>query len=173
MRRTRVALIVDLIWLAAVAAAGLAIWWLGPGWVSLPLAALFLLAAFWGSLAYASRCERMVQLKLAELGRAVGAGGTKEARNGTTVEAIVANLAGRLERASQFKTAFLGLSQPALVASSDGEILGVSRGLAAKARSNCILANTRLGELGIAMRPIDVALRDTMTQYARHARGAV
>lgn len=48
----------------------------------------------------------------------------------------------------------------------------VSRGLAAKARSNCILANTRLGELGITMRPIDVALRDTMTQYARHTRGA-
>lgn len=48
----------------------------------------------------------------------------------------------------------------------------VNRGLAAKARSNCILANTRLGELGITMRPIDVALRDTVGKYARHPRGA-
>jgi dTDP-4-dehydrorhamnose reductase len=43
----------------------------------------------------------------------------------------------------------------------------VARGLAVKARSNCILANTRLGELGITLRPISVALRDAMTKYAR------
>lgn len=131
MRRTRVALIVDLIWLAAIGVAGLAIWLFGLGWVSLPFAALLLVAALWGSLAYAARSERMVQLKLAELGRAVGAAGGKDSRKGTTVEAIVANLAGRLERASQFKAAFLGLEQPALVATAEGEILGVSRGLSA------------------------------------------
>jgi dTDP-4-dehydrorhamnose reductase len=43
----------------------------------------------------------------------------------------------------------------------------VTRGLAAKARSNCILANTRLPELGIHLRPIDVALRDALETYAR------
>lgn len=41
-----------------------------------------------------------------------------------------------------------------------------SRGLTAKNRSTCILKSTRLAELGIHMRPIDIALRDTMTKYA-------
>lgn len=43
----------------------------------------------------------------------------------------------------------------------------VSRGLALKARSNCILGGARLAEAGIHMRPIDEALRATMQQYAR------
>lgn len=42
----------------------------------------------------------------------------------------------------------------------------VTRGLAVKARSNCLLASPRLAELGITLRPIDVALRDAMEQYA-------
>jgi dTDP-4-dehydrorhamnose reductase len=43
----------------------------------------------------------------------------------------------------------------------------VARGLALSARSNCILSSTRLDELGLTMRPIDVALRDVMLKYAR------
>ena len=46
----------------------------------------------------------------------------------------------------------------------------VARGLAAKARSNCVLASPRLEEVGISMRSIDVALRDTMARYARSLR---
>lgn len=46
----------------------------------------------------------------------------------------------------------------------------VTRGLAVKARSNCILQSKRLAELGIQMRPIDVALRDTMEKYAAKVR---
>jgi len=42
----------------------------------------------------------------------------------------------------------------------------VARGLAAKKRAICILQSTRLGEIGISMRPIDVALRETMLKYA-------
>jgi dTDP-4-dehydrorhamnose reductase len=42
----------------------------------------------------------------------------------------------------------------------------VARGLATHARSNCILASPRLAALGIKMRPIDVALRDTLVRYA-------
>ncbi len=42
----------------------------------------------------------------------------------------------------------------------------MQRGLAKAARSNCILQSERLQELGIEMRPIDVALRDTMIKYA-------
>lgn len=43
----------------------------------------------------------------------------------------------------------------------------VARGLAAKARSNCVLASPRLASLGITLRPIDVALRDAMEGYAK------
>ncbi len=46
----------------------------------------------------------------------------------------------------------------------------VARGLAAKARSNCILASGRLAETGITMRPIEIALRDTMSKYAAAKR---
>ncbi len=46
----------------------------------------------------------------------------------------------------------------------------VSRGLAAKARSNCILSSERLAQAGVTMRPIAVALRDAMERYARAAR---
>ncbi len=48
-----------------------------------------------------------------------------------------------------------------------GEPELVRRGLAAKARSNCVLASSRLGELGIEVRPVAVALREAMTSYAR------
>ncbi|MFH1620669.1 MAG: sugar phosphate nucleotidyltransferase [Patescibacteria group bacterium] len=42
----------------------------------------------------------------------------------------------------------------------------VKRGLAIKQRSNCILQSTRLEQLGIRLRPIQIALRDTMIKYA-------
>lgn len=48
----------------------------------------------------------------------------------------------------------------------------VKLGLATKGRSNCILQNTRLRELGIGMRPIQVALRDCMEKYAQALRSA-
>jgi len=48
----------------------------------------------------------------------------------------------------------------------------VARGLAAKARSNCVLRSARLGELGITMRPIEVALRDAIERYALAMRAA-
>ena len=41
-----------------------------------------------------------------------------------------------------------------------------AQGLVARTRSNNIMQNTRLSELGIHLRPIDVALRDTMEKYA-------
>jgi dTDP-4-dehydrorhamnose reductase len=43
----------------------------------------------------------------------------------------------------------------------------VAMGLARKPRSNCILASTRLSALGVQLRPIDVALHDAMSRYAR------
>ncbi len=46
----------------------------------------------------------------------------------------------------------------------------VSRGLAVKKRSNCIMQSERLKALGIEMRPVDVALRDTMIRYAQNLK---
>ena len=116
MRRTRVALIVDLVWLAALAAGGVVLWAFGANWLSFTIGGLFIVAALCGSIVFAAASEKAVQLKLAQLGAAVGAAGGKDLRAGVTVEAIVANLAGRLDRATQFKAAFNGLAQPALVA---------------------------------------------------------
>ena len=42
----------------------------------------------------------------------------------------------------------------------------LARGLAVAPRSNCVLASERLEALGIRMRPIDVALRETVARYA-------
>lgn len=131
MRRTRVALIVDLVWLAALAVAGLSLWLFGANWVTGAVFAAALISAIALSLIFAAQSEREVQRKLAQLGQAVGAAGGRDLRDGVSVEAIVANLAGRLDRATQYKAAFNGLAQPALVAGPDGEILGVSRGLLA------------------------------------------
>lgn len=46
----------------------------------------------------------------------------------------------------------------------------VRQGLATRGRSNCILQNTRLAELGIHMRPIDIALRECMVKYAENIK---
>lgn len=124
-------MIVDLVWLAAFAAGTSAVALLGAGWPGYGLCALVAVLAIGASLMFAAQAEKTVQRKLAQLGQAVGAASGRDLRDGVSVEAIVANLAGRLERATQFKAAFSGLSQPALVAGADGEIVGVSRGLTA------------------------------------------
>ncbi len=43
----------------------------------------------------------------------------------------------------------------------------IKKGLVKVQRSNCIMQSSRLEELGIHMRPIDVALRETMQLYAK------
>lgn len=48
----------------------------------------------------------------------------------------------------------------------------VARGLATAPRSNCVLASARLAELGLAMRPLAVALPDVLARY-RAARKAI
>jgi dTDP-4-dehydrorhamnose reductase len=47
----------------------------------------------------------------------------------------------------------------------------VTRGLAVRARSNCILASRRLEALGVRMRPSEVALPDVFRKYAAAVRG--
>ena len=46
----------------------------------------------------------------------------------------------------------------------------VAQGLTTKKRSNNIMHSSRLGELGITMRPIQEALRDTMQKYAANKK---
>jgi dTDP-4-dehydrorhamnose reductase len=48
----------------------------------------------------------------------------------------------------------------------------VPLGLASVGRSNCLMASENLSKLGIRMRSIDVALRDTMTRYAEVVQGS-
>jgi glucose-1-phosphate thymidylyltransferase len=48
----------------------------------------------------------------------------------------------------------------------------VTKGLASKKRSNNIMQSERLKALGIEMRPIDVALRETMMKYAAAKRAS-
>jgi methyl-accepting chemotaxis protein len=131
MRRAHVAIIANLIWLVAIAAASASLYLFGIGMVTLGLAGVLAVAAFAASYAMGRALEASFESKLAALGRAVGVGSGRGTSAGMSIEAIVSNLAGRLERASQFKTAFLALKQPALVAAPDGEILGASQGLTA------------------------------------------
>lgn len=127
MRRTRVALLANLCWLAAAAAvsAGFAIFGYGP--VGYGMAGFGAAAAFAGSLLLGSRADTRFEEKLGALGKAVGIGAGER----MSVEAIIAKLCARLERANEFKSAFTGLRQPALLLSQDGEILGVTQGLLA------------------------------------------
>ncbi len=49
----------------------------------------------------------------------------------------------------------------------------VTVGLATKKRSNNFLHSERLQQIGITIRPIDVALEDTMKKYAEHKKAGV
>lgn len=131
MRRTRVALIVNVLWLAAFGIAGACLFVYGINWLTIGVAVAAGAVAFGFGAAIASAIEADVELKLAQLGKAVGVANGRDQRDGMSVEAIVANLAGRLERASQFKAALSGLAEPVAVLAADGEILGSSWGLTA------------------------------------------
>lgn len=125
MSRTRLALLVNLCWLATIVVAGTGLTVFGPGLAGIGSAGLALLVGFAASLWLGARVERAHRAKLEVLGQAVG---VSRAGEGVSVEAIVKNLCARLERANQFKIAFTGLMQPAVLLSADGEIVGASQG---------------------------------------------
>ena len=127
MRRTRVALLASLCWLGVSAAACAGISAFGAGTEGLAIAGIALVLGFGASFLIGHGADRRFEEKLGALGKAVGIGAGEE----MSVEAIVARLCGRLERANQFKAAFSGLRQPALLLSREGEILGASQGLLA------------------------------------------
>lgn len=125
MSRTRLALLVNLCWVGAalMAVAGLVAF--GAGILGIVVAAVAVVLAFGASLWLGMRVERQHRQTLEALGQAVG---VSQAGEGVSVEAIVKNLCGRLERANQFKVAFTSLRQPAVLLSADGEIVGASQG---------------------------------------------
>jgi methyl-accepting chemotaxis protein len=125
MRRTRLALMISLFWLAAAVAAGICVVLLGVTAIGLGLAGVALATGLGASLWAGRAAEAAFAARLEQLGKAVGLAG----EDSRSVEAIVANLCGRLERAHMVKAAFSGLRQPALVLSPQGEILAVTQGL--------------------------------------------
>ena len=129
MRRTRLALLLSLIWLAAALVAVGAVTLIGPGSVAFVVAGVALAAALGLSVWLGFSAEQAFEERLGELGQAVGLSGEES----LSIEAIVANLCGRLERAHLIKAAFTGLQQPALVLSPSGEILAATDGLTALA----------------------------------------
>lgn len=129
MRRTRVALIINALWLAAFAAAVGGFLYIGINWLTVGISFAMAALALGFSTLIAENIEHDVQLKLAQLGKAVGISNGRDPRESMSVEAIVANLAGRLERASQFKAVVAGLAEPVAVVSADGEIIGASWGM--------------------------------------------
>lgn len=120
------ALIVNLCWLAAmlVAAGSFAVF--GPGLATLILSCAAIVVAATTGLVLAHRSDRRHDARLAAIGEAVGV----RKAEALSTEAIVSNLCARLDRAYNFKSAFASLRQPAAMVASDGEILGVSNGLA-------------------------------------------
>lgn len=127
MRRTRLALFASLIWAAAAAAACAAVWVLGPSVYGFGGAAVFLVLGLVGTVRLGRSAEAEFGERLGQLGKAVGLSGGES----QSVEAIVANLVARLERAHQFKAAFADMQQPAVLFSGAGEIIGASAGLKA------------------------------------------
>ena len=125
MSRTRLALLLNLCWLVALIAAGAGLVVFGPDIAGIAIAGVALLLGFTASLWIGAMVERSHHRKLEVLGQAVG---VSRAGEGVSVEAIVKNLCGRLERANQFKIAFSSLKQPAVLLSAEGEIVGSSQG---------------------------------------------
>ena len=125
MRRTRLALLVVMLWLPASLGACAATAWLSAplGWI---VAAALVAGAAILALVVGHRSEQAFTRRLSLLGGAIGLDDADSA----SVETIVHSLCRRLERANQFKEAFERLQQPAvLVNEQDGEIIGASAGL--------------------------------------------
>ncbi|HEY9009691.1 MAG TPA: methyl-accepting chemotaxis protein, partial [Devosia sp.] len=128
MSRTRLALLANLCWLAALSVTGGGLYVLGFSLAGLAMASLAVALGFAGSMVIGAALETAHRQKLEALGQAVG---VSRAGEGVSVEAIVKNLCTRLERANQFKVAFANLGLPALLVSPEGEILGATQGATA------------------------------------------
>ncbi|MGN6487138.1 MAG: methyl-accepting chemotaxis protein [Devosia sp.] len=124
MRRRSVALIAGFAWFAAVLLAAGAVMLLGVGLPALAVAGLGCVAAFAATTILGIVADRRFGARLRTLGAALGL----EPQEATSVEAIVASLCQRLDRAQQFKAAFRELRHPAVLVDSEGQLTGVTAG---------------------------------------------
>ena len=124
MWRPRPELIANLCWLAAIAAAGGAIGWYGPGQAGIALAVIAAGVALGISVNLTMSDRKRERERLERLAEAAGS-------DSATVESIVAGLTLRLDRAGAFKAAFIEASRPALLGGPDGKIISASEGFRA------------------------------------------
>ena len=132
MRRTSVALIGNLCWLAAGLVALGAATLLGLDLPALVIATVAAFTAFVATSLIAFRADRAEAARLSRLATAVG---LKAGDESSTIEAITANLCQRLERAHPFKQAMTSLRRPVALVSAEGRILGASLGLRTQSRA--------------------------------------
>lgn len=161
MRHPQLVLIVGLGWCALLGAA------LGAGWLLGPLPAAMLggigaVLALALSVLLAQGVERRHRERLGRVGSAIGLL-PDEAAN---LEAILRSLCDRLERAQQFRHAFLALRAPAILHGEDGQVIAATAG--------AIALDVRLAEPGPieAVLTTDAEIRLGDTRYTRHSAAA-
>jgi methyl-accepting chemotaxis protein len=126
VQRFHLALIVNVCWFTAAVAAAASLLLFGAV-AALVVGGVAGLAAMVASAYFAIEADRAQRARLSAIGEAVGV----RQSEAPSVEAIVQSLCARLDRAYNFKSAFNGLRQPAVLVGGNGEILGASSGLAA------------------------------------------
>ena len=127
MHRLAVAVITNLIGLAAAALGWAGVALFGAGTLATIISAIAAVLALTISLHIAWRADGAFHDRLGALGHAVGL----KAGEATSIEAIVKSLCARLDRSHQYKAAFTSLKQPAALVGAGGEILGATSGLSA------------------------------------------
>lgn len=154
-------MIVSLVWTLVLGAALAAAWLAGPV-VAAGAGGLGAVLATALAAALAVRADRSNTEKLGRVGSALGLPATESAN----LEAILRSLCDRLERAQQFRHAFMALSAPAILHAEDGAVLAASAG--------AIALDARFGEAGaidaIAPAGADLTLGDR--RYSRIATQA-
>lgn len=141
VRRLSVTLIASAVWLlAALLATGSAMLF-GATLLVLLIGALGFAAAFAVTIAVGSRADREFAHKLDAIGTALGL----KPQEATSVEALVASLGQRLDRANQFKAAFQRLRHTAVMVGADGQLSGLTAG--AEALDRHAVEGASAGEL--------------------------
>jgi methyl-accepting chemotaxis protein len=129
MPHLRLALVINALWLGALALTGAVLAILGDGAAGQGTIVGLVLAAFAATLFVATQRDRQDSAMLASL--ALAAGLSDKAGETLTIEAIVARLGKRLEKAHHFKSAIAAMRQPAVVVDDNGLILAASVGATA------------------------------------------
>lgn len=103
----------------------------GPSLAGFLYASILWLVASIVLLVIGARSDKKTLKALRQLGDAIGCAWEDDRDDVAHVQAMVASLCARLDRASSFKAGFCALETPALIASSSGEIVIASAGILA------------------------------------------